>query len=113
MARQRIPKKVEAKIQQYIRVLQKENIPLERVILFGSYAKGKQNRSSDVDLCVVSPFFKNSFAALQFLWSKRLEDSDVRIEPVGFHPRDFSDRYDSLIHEIKSTGISIPIRKMR
>ncbi|MBI4600139.1 nucleotidyltransferase domain-containing protein [Candidatus Uhrbacteria bacterium] len=112
MARKRIPKKIRAGIQQYITALQKEDVPLDCVILFGSYAKGKQNRWSDVDLCIVSPLFKNSFNALQFLWTKRLRDSGVRIEPVGFHPRDFSDRYDSLINEIRSTGISIPIRKL-
>src|SRR3989338_3676947 len=105
MARQRIPKKVRAGIQRYIDILKKEHIPLERVILFGSYAKGRQHRWSDVDLCIVSPYFKNSFNALQLLWSMRPLDSTVRIEPVGFHPKDFSDRYDSLIHEIRSTGI--------
>lgn len=111
MAKQRIPKKVKTEIRNYIGALQKENIPLERVILFGSYAKGTNNHMSDIDLCIVSPFFENSFSALQFLWSRRLKDFGLRIEPIGFHPRDFSDRYDSLIHEIRSTGISIPLRR--
>lgn len=110
MAIQRIPKKVKAEIHNYIAALQKENIPLEKVILFGSYAKGTHNQMSDIDLCIVSPFFKNSFSALQFLWSRRPKDFGLRIEPVGFHPRDFSDQYDSLIHEIKSTGVPIQFR---
>lgn len=109
MSKQRIPKKVKAEIRNYIAALQKENIPLEKVILFGSYAKGTNNQMSDIDLCIVSPLFKNPFTALQFLWSRRLKDFGLRIEPVGFHPRDFSDRYDSLIHEIKSTGVSIQL----
>ncbi len=110
MVKKRVPKKVEKKIEEYITVLHQDKLPIKKVILFGSYAKGKQNRWSDIDLCIISPKFKDAFEAMQYLWLKRVCDKDLTIEPVGFNPRDFQNKYDTLIHEIKSNGIEIPIK---
>lgn len=42
--------------------LKKNNIPVDSIYLFGSYAKGKQRPCSDIDFCVVSKIFgKNDF----------------------------------------------------
>ncbi|MDO8582111.1 MAG: hypothetical protein Q7S16_04545 [bacterium] len=61
---------------------------------------------SDIDLCILSRKFKEPMRAMQYLWSKRNSTHDIRIEPVGFHPKDFNDdMYDSLIQQIKKTGI--------
>lgn len=35
-----------------------KDIPIERMILFGSRAEGKARKESDVDLVIVSPLFK-------------------------------------------------------
>ena len=77
------------------------------MILFGSYAKGSQHKWSDVDLCVISPKFKNAFDAMQYLSLKTIFDMKYTIEPIGFSPKDFNDDYSSLIYEIKKTGIEI------
>ena len=47
-----------------------KEIPIEKMIFFGSRIKGKYNRDSDVDLILVSNKFKN----------KRF-----RFRPLGFH----------------------------
>lgn len=108
MVKKAIPKKVKEEIEEYVKVLKEDNLPISKIILFGSYAKGTQKKWSDIDLCIVSPKFKNASSAMQYLWLKReIRDIDYAIEPVGFNPKDFSDRYDSLIHEIKKTGIQI------
>lgn len=109
MHRKAIPKKVRTEIDEYISVLRTDKLPIKKVILFGSYAKGKQHKWSDIDLCVVSPRFRSAWKAMQYLWSKR-EISNVRyvIEPVGFSPKDFKEG-SSLINEIKQTGIEIKI----
>lgn len=109
MVRKKIPKKVEGKIKEYIEVLQKDKLPIKKVILFGSYAKGTQHKWSDIDLCVISPKFKNSFDALQYLSLRTIFDMKYTIEPVGFSPKDFKDEYDSLVYEIKNTGVEIPV----
>ena len=91
----------------YLEELKKEKLPVDRVYLFGSHVKGKARRWSDIDVCVISPKFRNRSDAIEYLWKKR-SDFDVEngIEPVGFHPKDFIDE-DPLAWEIKTTGIEI------
>jgi predicted nucleotidyltransferase len=99
--------KIIGHIQSYLEVLEKEKLPIERVFLFGSYAKKKARRWSDIDVCIISPKFRDRCYAIDYLW-KRRRDEDVEhgIEPVGFHPKDFIDE-DPLAWEIKTTGIEI------
>ncbi len=109
MVKKAISKKVEREIDRFINILKADKLPIKKVILFGSYAKGKQRRWSDIDLCVISPKFKNPWEAMEYLWLKRkISDTRYVIEPIGFNPVDFDDKYNSLIHEIKTTGIEIP-----
>ena len=111
MPKKKIPKKVEKQINQYIEILKQDNLPIKKVILFGSYAKGTPRKWSDIDLCVISPKFKNSWNALSYLWDKRIIfDVNYTIEPVGFSPKNFNDKYSSIINEIKTTGIEIPVK---
>ena len=107
MVKRAIPKKLKKNIKEYIEILEKDKLPIKKVILFGSYAKGTQHKWSDVDLCVISSKFKNAFDAMQYLSLKTIFDMKYTIEPIGFSPKDFNDDYSSLIHEIKKTGIEI------
>lgn len=108
MAKRRIPKEVKQEVSGFINILRKEKLPIKKVVLFGSYAKGKPRKWSDIDLCIISPKFKNPFRAMQYLWQKRPKDTGLTIEPVGFTPEDFKED-SSLISEIKKTGIEMPI----
>ena len=46
----------------YRTALIRNNIPVSSIYLFGSYARGKQRRGSDIDFCVVSKVFgRNDF----------------------------------------------------
>ena len=38
---------------------------IERIVLFGSYARGEQRADSDVDLCIVADGAENQLAAAQ------------------------------------------------
>lgn len=109
MVKKAIQKKVKKEIIKYIAGLKKDRLPIDKVILFGSYAKGAQHKWSDIDICVISPKFKNAWKATGYLWSKR-QITDIRyaIEPVGFNPKDYKEG-SSLINEIKKTGIEIKI----
>lgn len=107
MVKKRIPEKIKKNIGNYVDLLKEKNFPFDKVFLFGSYALGKANKDSDIDLCVISSKFKDPFSAMQYLWGiKRLEDT--KIEPVGYNPKDFIDE-DPLVYEIKNTGIEIPV----
>ena len=47
-----------------------KRLPIDRMILFGSYAKGKPHKDSDVDLIIVSPKFRGM---------------EFRYRPIGFY----------------------------
>lgn len=99
-------KEAEKNALDFVRYLRDDrNLPIESAWLFGSYAKGKQREWSDVDVCVVSPFFEGK-DALSYLWrARRTEDVHGMIEPVGFSPADFfEDTPGPLVHEIRTTG---------
>jgi predicted nucleotidyltransferase len=105
--------KIIGHIQSYLEVLEKEKLPIERVFLFGSHAKKKARQWSDIDICIISPKFRDRCHAIDYLWKKRgAEDVEHGIAPVGFHPKDFIDE-DPLAWEIKTTGIEIQSNKHR
>jgi len=108
MAQKKIPKKIKKEINEYITVLKKDHLPIRQVWLFGSYAKGNPHQWSDIDLCIISPKFKDPFHALQYLWLKRVKDVGLTIEPVGYSQKDFAEG-SSLISEIKRHGIKMKI----
>ena len=106
MPAKRISKALMCVIQEYIQTLRGDRLPIQHVILFGSFAKGNPHPSSDVDLCVVSPKFSDYIDAIQYLLSKRKLNPHYLIEPIGIHPKNFKEN-SPLIQEIKSTGVKI------
>ena len=106
MVKKRIPKKIDKIVRNYIqRLLEEEKLPIKRVIVFGSQIKGKTHTWSDIDVCVISPKFKNAMRAMEFLLTKREREEVIAgLEPVGFTEKDF-DRSCSFIEEIKRTGV--------
>ena len=90
----------------YIGELERNKIPIEKAILFGSYAKGYAKEESDIDVALVSEVFSGD----------RFEDRrkiiplrrkiDNRIEPLPFKPEDFENG-GILVEEIKKTGIVV------
>jgi len=77
---------------------------IEKLFLFGSYARGNQKTDSDIDVAiVVSTLDKDFFSYAPLLWKLRREIDD-RIEPVLFDKgRDSS----GFLREIMETGIEI------
>ena len=108
MAKKRIPEKIKNITCDYVeRVMEEENLKVNKVMIFGSHAKGKTHKWSDIDVCVVSPRFKDEFEALQFLWTRRNKREVMAgLEPIGFSAKSFREG-SSLIKEIKETGVEI------
>lgn len=113
MVKKKVPKKIEKEAKRFIEILKKDNTPIDKVILFGSFAKGTPHKWSDIDLCVVSPKFKNPYYTNEYLWKRRPDGANTKdpwIEPVGFTKEDFKEYdWDPLIHEIKTYGIEIKV----
>jgi predicted nucleotidyltransferase len=77
---------------------------LDKMILFGSYAKGTQRTDSDIDVAVVvNSIDGDFFSYAPLLWKLRLE-VDYRIEPVLLiNGKDES----GFLEEILNTGLEI------
>ena len=108
MAKKVLPKKVKTAIKDYMQTLKDDGLKIKKAYLFGSYAKGKAHKWSDVDICIISPQFKNPNQAMDYLWTRRIVNKNVYIEPVGYPPKDFVDE-SQLVWEIKTTGKEIKV----
>lgn len=91
------------KIRQYADRLEKNNVKVWRMYLFGSYAKGTFDSDSDIDLAVFLDRddiegFKEQVELMRLRW-----DIDLSIEPHAFARTDF-DETDPFINEIIKTG---------
>jgi predicted nucleotidyltransferase len=89
----------------YLEEVRRSNIRIDRAYLFGSYAKGKQQPHSDIDVAIISQDFSDN---RYDNWNK-LSKANIKYYKVEPHP--FSkNRYengDPFIDEIKKTGIVI------
>jgi predicted nucleotidyltransferase len=104
-----ISKKIIDHIKQYVLVLRNE-IPVNKVILFGSYASGRQRKGSDVDIAVISDKFGvNPHEEGKYLLRKLWEVKFSNIDPIPYSPRDLiSNNPSPLLFEIKKYGVEIP-----
>lgn len=86
--------------------LNREAFRIDAVYLYGSYAKGKQHKWSDIDIAIISPEFPEDNFDEMVRLSVIASQIDSRIEPVLFRTSDFVDE-DPLVWEIKKEGINI------
>jgi predicted nucleotidyltransferase len=101
---------VDTIIRQYISEV-KAQFPIDKVYLYGSYAKGTAEWDSDVDLCFFSSSFKsgNIFDALKPLWQlKRKYDKEICIEPNAFPSAELQND-NPFVKEILRTGFEITV----
>lgn len=108
MAKNRISKDTIKVVKEYANRLSiKEKLHIKKVIVFGSHAKGVAQKWSDIDVCIISPKFKNAQKALEFLWIRRKRNEVLEgLEPIGFSEKEFNEG-SGLIEEIKKTGVII------
>jgi len=101
-----IPQEVLSLTTDYVNKL-KQQIPVEKVVLFGSYAKGNYTKDGDVDLAVFSPAFDNMSRVdgLTFLLMQAL-GYKIDIQPQPYTMKDYTE-HTGLVDEIIKTGIEI------
>lgn len=98
---------VKTQVSAYQKALHRAKIPVSRLIVFGSRAKGTAHWYSDIDLAVVSPSFgKDRHRELVKLLGLRT-DATLDIEPHPMHPDDLNDRWSTLSNEVKKYGIPV------
>lgn len=108
-ARKTINQSVVSAVRRYIDHIRSKGIPIHRAYVFGSWAKGLADSASDIDVCIVSPAFKNEIEDLQFLL-RETRTIDDRIEPLPLSLVDFSDENNPLVAEIKRYGYPLMIK---
>ena len=90
--------------QRYISgLLKKYNI--EKVYLYGSFARGTNHPDSDIDLALVFPSISDIFDVQIDLMQMRT-DEELLIEPHPFRKEDFN-LNNPVVHEILKYGIEI------
>jgi len=103
---QKADRKIEKNVKYYIAQLESIGIHVQQAILFGSYASGKYDEWSDIDLAIVS----NDFAGNRFEDRNKIRKITLQvnsdISPMPFRPEDFNDS-DYFVKEILETGIRI------
>ncbi len=91
-------------VERYVEMIN-QKYPVEKAILFGSFAKGTQHNNSDIDLAIV-------FKSLEDVIDRQIElmkmrsDDDLLIEPHPFSQDDFH-MSNPVAYEILKTGIEI------
>ena len=100
--------KVKRIVQRFKRELKKLGIKVERVILFGSYAKDNPREESDIDLIVISDDFRN------LNLRERLEILGLAagrvfepIEAFGYTKDEIQTEKESFISEILNSAFAV------
>jgi predicted nucleotidyltransferase len=83
----------------------KNRFDFQKIILFGSYAKGNQREDSDIDIAVVFGDY-DSRMDRQAELMKLTRKIDSRIEPHPFRKNEF-DISNPLINEIVTYGVEV------
>jgi uncharacterized protein len=103
---QKADRKIEKTVKSYLAQLERIGIHVQQAILFGSYASGKNDEWSDIDLAIVS----NDFAGNRFEDRNKIRKITLQvnsdISPMPYRPEDFNDS-DYFVKEILKTGIRL------
>jgi len=91
------------KIQEYLQLLEENQIKVWRLYLYGSYAKGIFNEESDIDLAVFLEKEELDGFEEDVQLMKLRRKVDMRIEPHPFARSDF-DETNPYIKEIVESG---------
>ena len=102
-----IPSEIIELIEVFIKSIERDNIKIEKVILFGSYAKENHNKNSDIDLAIISPDFKEGdyIENMSKLLLKACEIG-ADIQTLPFSVEEYNEPI-GIMEEILRTGIEI------
>lgn len=98
-------KNIKSIVKRFVALLS-QDIYVQKVFLFGSYAKGHPNKNSDIDIAVVSPKFgkRNEMEEMTYLL-KKAHEIDIDLEPHPYHPSELKNpSKSSFVAEILRTG---------
>ena len=88
----KIPDDIRKIIEDYLKELSSE-IKIDKVILFGSYAKGNHGIDSDIDLAIFSDSFKDMdrIESIKYLLKKARKFRGVDLQPISFSNENYKE----------------------
>lgn len=102
----KVPNKIKKIIEKYLALLNENNIQLKNAYLFGSYAKGNDNKWSDIDIALISDSFEGIRIKDKDKIRKLTLSVSSEIEVLPFNSKDFT-LENPLAKEIIETGIRL------
>jgi len=99
-------------IKKFRKALEKQGIPVKKMILYGSHAKGRADKGSDIDIVVISDYFQG-MSVLQRgeTFGKIFAGARIvaPIEPMGFTEAEFNNKRSGTFigDEVKTKGIEV------
>ncbi len=93
-------------IGEFVKSANQNNLTIEKILLFGSYAKGNPHEYSDIDLAVFSKqFTENPFENIKLIQcTTRLPQMQLHLYPL----KEFDE--DPFVNEIKKHALEIPVK---
>jgi uncharacterized protein len=97
-----------AKVKRFAKEIRRSGVPLERIVLYGSFASGAQHRWSDIDVALVSDSFRGvAFYDIDLFATIHIRKPFCAIHPRTYNTKDFIPAKDPFVEEILRTGIEI------
>ena len=96
-------------VKRYLKALESVGIHAHCAVLFGSFAKGRPDEYSDIDLIVIAPEFDGSreFDKVKNLWRTTVF-TDNRIEPIPCGEKEWeTDRSRPILEIARREGMVI------
>lgn len=100
-----VPKSIGNVIRKFKSALKSAEFPPFRIVVFGSYARGDARKDSDIDLCLVSRFFKGKEEKFRRKATLVAFDLDPRIQVVAATPERLKDALSPLFSYVRKEGI--------
>jgi predicted nucleotidyltransferase len=101
-----VPARIREIIKRYLVELEKNRFPIKKAVVFGSYAQGRADEWSDIDVALVSDAFEgdrfNDRSKIRRITLSVSSD----LSPLPFRPEDFVSE-NPLVQEILERGVSI------
>ena len=98
---------IKKEIIKYRDKLESKGINVTKIILFGSFVKGKNDEHSDIDVAVVSPEFGKDYQKEMVKLLILSHKINNLIEPHPFNERELKNKYNALSNEIRKYGLLV------
>ncbi|MGQ9558751.1 MAG: nucleotidyltransferase domain-containing protein [Desulfurispora sp.] len=99
-------KRVELILREYLQALRKRDLRVDRMILYGSYARGQADRDSDIDVAVISSELGRDYLE-EAIWLKEISEEinlDISPRPYSLEEYRRAQRGQFLYDEIICKG---------